>query len=48
VRLLGREAVEDAGEVIEPTSSRMRWMRVLPMMASENDQRTVAGYGRGK
>ena len=32
------------GKAIEPTSSRGLWMRVLPVMAPENDERTVAGY----
>jgi hypothetical protein len=36
------------GKAIEPTSSRMRWMCVLPVMAPENDEITVAGYGQGQ
>jgi hypothetical protein len=37
--------VKTPGKAIEPTSSRMRWMRVLPMVAPERDERTVAGGG---
>src|SRR5262249_18134739 len=34
------------GKAMEPTSARMRWMRVPPMMASERDERSQ-GCRRG-
>jgi hypothetical protein len=44
---LAERVSKTPGKAIGPTSSRMRWMRVLPVMAPERGERTVAGYGRG-
>jgi hypothetical protein len=40
---LAERVSKTPGKAIEPTSSRMRWVRLLPVMAPENDERTVAG-----